>query len=193
MSKKGFVGIGLAAVLAFGGLMAFAQTTPPAAGQTPGRGAGNQALGGFGMLAGYLDLTDAQKAQLKTIVQDAQTAVQAVNTQFQPVGQNLLTAIKANDAAGIQAAAIAVGQYTAGVTAIHANALAKFYALLTPDQKAKADQLGARLLNLFGVAPGPGAGAGRGLGPMGGGRMGPALMGRGMGAMARRGQNVIRQ
>ena len=73
-------------------------------------------------LTSLLTLTTGQQTQATTIT-TAQTA--------------LVTAVKANDTAGINTQATAIGNAHAQIVAIQAKADAAFYALLTADQKTK--------------------------------------------------------
>ncbi|MEJ1928938.1 Spy/CpxP family protein refolding chaperone [Nostoc sp. NIES-2111] len=108
-------------------------------------------------LAGYLSLTDAQKAQAQTIFDNAATAAETVRGQMESARTSLQTAIKANaSAAELDRLSAAIGVLHGQATAIHAKAEAQFYALLTTEQRAKYDEM-----------PGPGAG---GPGGSGGGR-----------------------
>lgn len=108
-------------------------------------------------LAGYLSLTDSQKAQAQTIFDNAATASETVRGQMESARTNLKTAVKANAAAAeIDRLSAVIGTLHGQATAIQAKAEAQFYALLTTDQKAKYDEM-----------PGPGAG---GPGGPGGGR-----------------------
>ena len=105
-------------------------------------------------LAGYLTLTDAQKAQAKTIFDAASTASTTAEGQLTAAHDALTAAIKANRAdSELDRLAAAVGAIHGQIEAIHAKAMAKFYALLTAEQKIKFDTLANR--------PG-GGGGGRG-------------------------------
>lgn len=96
-------------------------------------------------LAGYLNLTDAQKQQANTIFTAANTAATTAAGQMTAARDALKNAIKANAAdAELDRLSAAVGAVEGQVTAIRAKASAKFYALLTAEQKAKYDQLGDR-------------------------------------------------
>lgn len=153
MSKNRIVIIGLALVLAGSGLTALAQT--PATGNAAGQarraavaqGPGIMGLLGArpGLVAKALDLTDAQKTQLKSILQRTQESAKALRQQMQPLRQQLQQAIKDNNAAGIQAAASAIAPLEAQVMALRASAAAQFLQLLTPEQKAKLGQVRNRI------------------------------------------------
>ena len=94
-------------------------------------------------LAGYLSLTDEQKAQAKTIFDAAAAATETARGQLDGAHTALQTAVKANAIdAEIERLAAAIGVIQGQVTGIQAKAQAKFYALLTADQKAKYDARG---------------------------------------------------
>ena len=106
--------------------------------------------GGFGggnrldYLAGYLSLTDAQKAQAKTIFDAAAAATETARGQSDVARTALNTAVKANASdAELDRLSAAVGVIQGQITAIQAKAQAKFYALLTAEQKAKYDARGS--------------------------------------------------
>ena len=130
---------GIAALSAVVGGMLLAQG-PGMGGRMGMRGQVSQEL-----LAGFLGLTDAQKAQAKTIFDNAKTAAQPIRTQMQQARAALNTAIKAGQP--VDAAATAVGNLFGQLTAIRAKAEEQFRAILTPEQLAKLDQFQARLRN----------------------------------------------
>ena len=108
---------------------------------------GRRPEGGRGVdfLAGYLSLTDAQKQQAQTIFNAAETASETARGQHQSAREALQTAIKANGSeTELDRLAAAVGTIEGQLLAINAKASAKFYALLTAEQKAKYDELGNR-------------------------------------------------
>ncbi len=96
-------------------------------------------------LAGYLSLTDTQKAQAKTIFDAASTASTTAQGQSTAAHDALKAAIKANAIdSEIDRLAAAVGVIHGQLTGIQAKASVKFYALLTAEQKTKYDALGDR-------------------------------------------------
>jgi Spy/CpxP family protein refolding chaperone len=94
-------------------------------------------------LTTLLTLTAAQQQQATTIFTAAATAAQTAHTSLQTARQSLNTAIKNNDAGGIQQAATTIGNLTAQTTLSDAQARAAFLQILTPDQVTKYNQLGA--------------------------------------------------
>jgi Spy/CpxP family protein refolding chaperone len=124
--------------------------------------------GRLNYLAGYLSLTETQKTQATAIFTAADTAAETVRGQLQSAQDALRASIKTNPAdAELDRLAAATGVLQGQLMAISAKASAKFYALLTAEQKAKHDQMG-------GGRGGPG---GMGPGGMGPGGMGPGGMG----------------
>lgn len=96
-------------------------------------------------LAGYLTLTDSQKSQATTIFAAATTAATTAQGQLTAAHDALIVAVKANRAdAELDRLAAAVGTIHGQIEAIQAKATAKFYALLTAEQKTKYDALGTR-------------------------------------------------
>jgi len=121
----------------------------PLAAQGPrGAGGGNR----LDFLAGYLSLTEAQKTQAKAIFDAAATASETARGQAQTANEALRTAVKANATdAEFDRLGAALGAVEGQMAAIQAKASAKFYALLTAEQKAKYDEMSSR-------GPGPGRG-----------------------------------
>jgi Spy/CpxP family protein refolding chaperone len=95
-------------------------------------------------LAGYLSLTDAQKTQAQVIFTAAQSAAETARGQMDSARTALTTAIKANASESeLDRLAAAIGAIDGQLAAIHAKAEAKFYALLTAEQKTKYDARGS--------------------------------------------------
>ena len=91
-------------------------------------------------LAGYLGLTDQQKAQAKTIFDAAETATTTAEGQLTAAHDALTVAIKANKPdADLDRLSAAAGGIEGQLLAIRAKAETKFYALLNADQKIKYD------------------------------------------------------
>lgn len=123
----------------------------PLAAQTPPSGTGS---GRLNFLAGYLSLTDAQKTQAQAIFTAADTAAQTANGALSAARTALNAVIKTNPPdAEVDRLAAAVGVIEGQLAAIRTKASAKFYALLTAEQKAKYDAL---LANGGGDGGGPG-------------------------------------
>ncbi len=56
-------------------------------------------------------------------------------------------AVEANNTAKIQQLSASAGKLRGEIMATHATAMAKFYQTLTPEQRAKAEQMPARIRN----------------------------------------------
>lgn len=111
----------------------------PLAAQRPG-GAGPPADPSqrYEFMAGYLGLTDSQKEQAKAIFAPVQSQQEAMRGQMQSRREELQAAVKANQSdQQIEQIAVAIGTLHGQQTAAQAKARAKFYALLTPEQKEK--------------------------------------------------------
>jgi Spy/CpxP family protein refolding chaperone len=104
------------AVAALGAASLFAQTPPPAR--------HNHQHGRF---AAALNLTDAQKTQMRSI--------------FQQTRQSLQAAVKAGNSNQIQQLAATEGTEMGQLAAIHASARAQMFKMLTPEQQQKLSTL----------------------------------------------------
>ncbi len=116
--------------------------------QDPGTGASQQPANQYprfarhlNMIATALDLTAAQKEQAHNILADARQSAQPIRQQWQQSHQSMVAAVKAGDSVQIDQIAANMGVLQGQLTAIGAKAFAQIYALLTPQQKAKADQI----------------------------------------------------
>ena len=92
-------------------------------------------------LATLLSLTDSQKKQALKIFTDAETATSANQTKISTSRTAIRDAVKKNDIATIESQSAALGTLVGQNEAIQAKADAAFYALLTPDQRTKYDEL----------------------------------------------------
>lgn len=127
--------------------MAFAQA--PAANTAPsGQGATTQqhAHRNFldrhlAWLSRRLNLNDAQRAQAKTIFMQARDTAKPVRQQLKENRAALRAAVKSDNAGQIQQLATARGNLMGKMMVIQSDAGAKFYQVLTPEQRAKDDQL----------------------------------------------------
>jgi Spy/CpxP family protein refolding chaperone len=99
-----------------------------------------------------LSLTADQQAQATTIFTNA-AANPTSHATMRTAETALKTAIQNNDLAGIEQNATAMGNLHAQELVAHAKAEAAFYALLTPEQKTKYNQLEAE--GNFGGGMGP--------------------------------------
>jgi protein CpxP len=121
-------------------IVAYAQGPGP-----EGKGFGGPGHGhGFGFMARELNLTDAQKAQIKTIMQSNKASMKTVATQMAQNRAAMLaaTANGAYDPAKIQALASQQAQLEAVITVNREAIKHQIYTqVLTADQQAKAEQL----------------------------------------------------
>jgi Spy/CpxP family protein refolding chaperone len=130
-----------AAVAALAAGMSFAQQATPAPQPAPAKPMAGMHARIRNRMMQNLNLTDAQKQQAKAIFQQARQTAQPIRQQLQQNREAMAAAVKANDTARIQSLATTQGTLRGQVMAIRAQALAKFYSGLTPDQRAKADQM----------------------------------------------------
>ena len=87
-----------------------------------------------------LNLTQAQKQQAKSIFQSARQTAQPLTQQLHQDRAALRAAIEAGDNARIQQLSTEMGGLRGNVIAARSQAMAKFYGVLTPDQKTKAQE-----------------------------------------------------
>jgi len=124
------------AVAALGAVSLFAAETSPAA--RPG-GHWHGHRGAF--LAAYLNLTPAQRAQQKTIFDNARQSSMPVRRELRETRQQLRAAIQADNTAQIQQLAKTEGSEVGQLAAVRGEAMAKSYQVLTPQQKQELAKL----------------------------------------------------
>ena len=101
-------------------------------------------------IAQALNLTDAQKQQAQAIIQQTRQTVQPLRQQAKQHRQALMAAIKAGKGdVEIHQLALTQGNLAGQLVAARAEALAKFYATLTPEQRAKADLMSQKLRQML--------------------------------------------
>jgi len=92
-------------------------------------------------LTQVLDLTESQKGQARTIFEEAAQSAQPVQQELRQNREKLTAAAKAgNSDMEIEKLATQQGYLMGKLLSIHAMAMSKFYRILTPEQRAKADQ-----------------------------------------------------
>jgi Spy/CpxP family protein refolding chaperone len=137
----------LAGVAALASGLVLGQGAPA---QSPHRPGMHAQAGGPGMmmdrLSAELNLTDAQKQQAESIFAAAKQSAEPVRTQLQQSRQALSAAVKSGSDAEIDRVSSTMGPLLAQTTAIHSKAMAKFYAILSPEQK---DKLGNRMSGMM--------------------------------------------
>ena len=145
MRKRGMtVVVLICAILMVG--EAFAQGPPR------GMGPGGEMGPGFrgpGMMLGNLDLTDAQKQQVKDLMAAFNTASEPYRTQFRDLAQEMRTATANGAFNESQVRAIAQKQAQAQVemTVLNEKLRSDIYQILTPEQRTKLDEEQTRMQN----------------------------------------------
>jgi len=91
-----------------------------------------------------LDLSTGQKAQAKTIFEQAKAAAQPFRAQLQEARQALQAAVKA-DSGQIPTLSARAGEIQGQILTIRNQAMAQIYGLLSADQKTKLDQMQEKL------------------------------------------------
>ncbi len=92
-----------------------------------------------------LNLTPAQKQQAETIFGDARQKAQPIRQEMRQNREALTAAVKANNTAQIERLSVQQGNLMGKSLAIRTQARAKFYTILTPEQRMKADQMFERM------------------------------------------------
>ena len=131
-------------------------------------GAGGGPLGFLGPAARELNLTDAQREQIKAIAQSHQEEMKAVHEKLAPARKALDEAITADtfDENAIRKAAGEVAAVDAEAAVLRARVHQEAFGVLTPEQKAKAKELKGQMEQRMKDARGRGRGPGRGPGGM---------------------------
>jgi hypothetical protein len=111
-------------------------------GPPPGKGNGNKtaaeiAAAEVKFLTALLDLSLAQQNSATTLFTAAETTKAGLETDLEAQEAAIVTAVLANNQAGITAAAAKIGADAGGIALADAQAQAAFNALLTSDQKKK--------------------------------------------------------
>lgn len=88
-----------------------------------------------------LNLTDMQKEQAKAIFQNARQSAAPLRAELKQDREALRAAVKADNVGQIDRLSAQQGQVMGKLMTVRTEAMAKFYKELTPDQKAKAEQL----------------------------------------------------
>jgi Spy/CpxP family protein refolding chaperone len=91
-----------------------------------------------------LNLSQDQKAMAKTIFGQARDEAKPVRMELRQNRQAMTAAVKANDKAQIEKLSAERGKLVAKLSTDRGEAMAKLYQVLTPAQRAKADQMHAR-------------------------------------------------
>ncbi|MGD0364217.1 MAG: Spy/CpxP family protein refolding chaperone [Bryobacteraceae bacterium] len=94
-------------------------------------------------MAQYLNLSPAQVAQARGTLQAARQSAQPMRQQLKQLHAGMFQAIRANDTAAIGRLSAQEANLKGRISAMRHEAFARIYSNLTPDQRAKADQLPA--------------------------------------------------
>lgn len=145
--KKLTVAILSLVLVAMGAMFVFAQDG--AANKDGKRGFGKRGghhRGGHGMMLRGLDLTDEQKAQVKTIMQSSRESSKPLREQMKANRQKLQTLSDSGnfDQAQVQALADEQGRLTAQMIVEKEKVKSQISAILTAEQKAKAAEMKAQ-------------------------------------------------
>jgi Spy/CpxP family protein refolding chaperone len=126
-------------------LFQFAAVTAVAAGmalaQAPQKAPFTHPVFGHEQMMQALNLTTAQKQQAKTIFGDARQKAEPIRQEMRQNREALYAAVKANNTSQIERLSSHQGELQGKALAIRSEARAKFYAILTPEQRTKADQM----------------------------------------------------
>ena len=126
-----------------GGLMA--QTTAPAPSAPKNHAtAANRSGWMVRRLTQRLNLTADQQAKVKAIFADSRQQAKALAPQLREERSALKAAVKSDSESQIDQITAKNAQLNSQIEALHVKAMAKVYATLTPDQKAKFDQMNGR-------------------------------------------------
>ena len=142
--KKITVAILSIVLVAMGALFIFAQTAERGEGKR-GFGKGHK-RGGHAMMFRGLDLTEEQKAQMKQIRQTSKEKIKPIREQMKANRQKLaeLSAGGNFDRAQVQAIAAQQGSLSAQMIVERESVKSQIFQILTPEQKAKAAEIGAQ-------------------------------------------------
>ena len=127
----------------------------------PGRRGGPGGPGGmFGPPLRGLDLTDAQREQVRTIMESHRDQQKAIGDSMQAARKALHEAIAADtfDENAVRAKAIEVGTIEADAAVLQAKIHGEVFAILTPEQVKKAKELRTGMENRMKDGRGPGRG-----------------------------------
>ena len=145
--KKIVFGIAAAAVLVTGSIFVIAQKAGGMGGHEFGRGH----RGGAEMALRGLDLTDEQKAKVKEITETAKTAAQPLMEQTRANHEKIRSLGRDGkfDQAQVEAIAAEQGNLTAKLIVEKERIKAQIFALLTDEQKAKAETMRTKFEEKF--------------------------------------------
>ena len=143
--KKITVAILSIVLVAMGALFIFAQTAEREEGKR-GFGKKGHKRGARAMMFRGLDLTEEQKVQMKQIRQTSKEKIKPIREQMKANRQKLaeLSAGGNFDQAQVQAIAAQQGSLSAQMIVERESVKSQIFQILTPEQKAKAAEIGAQ-------------------------------------------------
>src|SRR5262245_647829 len=136
MTKKALTISVLLAIVAATGALVFAQKAHGGFGRHGMRGPGR----GMGMVFRQLNLSDEQKSKVKEILAANKAAVKPIFEEMR-ANHAKLADLKGNDDAQVAAIAKSQGDLTAQMIVAGQKVKSEIFAILTDEQKAKAEQL----------------------------------------------------
>ena len=145
--KKRTIAILAVAILAIGAVFVVAQKVA----RHGGHGSGFGRMHGAGLMLRELNLTDDQKAKVKTIMETSKTTVQPLMASLRDNHKKLadLTANGAFDETQVQALATEQGDLMAKLIVEKERVKSQIFAILTDEQKAKAAQMKNQMKDHF--------------------------------------------
>lgn len=147
MKKRIIVIAGIAALVIGATIFAVAQG-PDAMRKMHGPGRGPHGHGDMlEHMARELNLTDAQKAQVKTIMESAESSAQAIHPKLEEIHKQLeaATANGQFDEAQVRSLAGQQAQLEAEMRVEHLRAKSKVFGVLTAEQRVKAEEMHKRM------------------------------------------------
>ncbi|HJT89494.1 MAG TPA: Spy/CpxP family protein refolding chaperone [Bryobacteraceae bacterium] len=141
--KQQLIKIAAVTALAAGMVFADAPASNPSTGSNPvEQGRHHFRRDRMQRVAQQLNLTDAQKTQAKEIFQQARENARPLRQELKENREALRAAVKAGKSeADLQKLSANQGQLLGQMVTIRSEAAAQFYKILTPEQRAKADQM----------------------------------------------------
>lgn len=124
--------------------VAWGVNEPPAGERPPWFGHGRHARGGpLAHMARRLELSDAQQAQIRAIFEASREQAEQIRSRLDSMREQLGEMVRSGDFYEDQARVIAEShaQDFAALAVLGARTMSQVYAVLTPEQRAKADEL----------------------------------------------------
>jgi periplasmic protein CpxP/Spy len=147
MSKqmvRGVVVAALAVVMVAGAAASSFAQGPKGRAGGPGFGPGfGGGLPPLNMLAVALELTDAQQAQIRSIMEGQRDTMRQLGERMRTAHQGVEAAVRAPEVneAAIRSSVAALSQVQADAAVARAQVRQEVFALFTPEQRVKAEQL----------------------------------------------------